>query len=538
MRTAIYLILTLLVACPDSVLAAKPIKFNIKKLGAEGTRVLAISLDGKSESLSVGASSTRVVIPSPGSRMRLFVLRDNAVVAQIVNKFCSKATSGAENGQYVRCSRKNKVNTVFRAGASLGRLNTTRTGAWLANLRATKYRQFVVPGITALASNWVPVGISSHGLAARNSQSLEVTKRRLRINGGTTDIDDDGLPAALDSDDDGDGVLDNYDSNNPPPAEANNSFWLFSNLKLDIENSLNLHATGLDKSRIDQALQSVQTLAIQVAGSNTELDCGTLQYCSSGGTGTMAEGGQPFPGTPGGALDADADGYGTITPGSTGDFQLRTNASSDTITGGDAMIERIDNGDGSETELPGILNFVFNSTPALKSVTTSLGTSTLDYSSAPYSGSRNNCIAVPASGDVTLDITAWRPQRPGVAAAGEAEYVDLGHSLVTLDIPNGPCATQNGDGCEPEGPGNCSSASYSTSDPELSAGPNGIEDNKNDQDADAANTLTFTVNLTQCLNDASGGAISWESGETLFLDLQFKSSRGDNAAQKFCVTRQ
>ncbi|MFN9960246.1 MAG: hypothetical protein ACK55I_44755, partial [bacterium] len=183
--------------------------------------------------------------------------------------------------------------------------------------------------------------------------------------GDTVDSDGDGLVNALDIDDNNNGVIDNYDAASSAPS-ATDAFRVFSNLKLELDQSLNLHATGsLPTASIDTALQSVQTLAIQVAGATsetTELDCGTLSYCSSGGTGQANN--QPFPGTAGGAFDSDSDGLGTITKGGTGDFQLQTKATSAAIGAGDTLIERVTAADGTERQIPGVLNFVFNSTPA------------------------------------------------------------------------------------------------------------------------------------------------------------------------------
>ena len=66
----------------------------------------------------------------------------------------------------------------------------------------------------------------------------------------------------------------------------------------------------------------------------SRLDCGGLSYCSAGGSGYSAEpfpNGLPFPGS----FDQDGDGFGTITAGPTGDFQLHTRAPSDKIGSGD-----------------------------------------------------------------------------------------------------------------------------------------------------------------------------------------------------------
>jgi hypothetical protein len=68
--------------------------------------------------------------------------------------------------------------------------------------------------------------------------------------------------------------------------------------------------------------------------------------------------------------------------------------------------------------------------------------------------------------------------------------------------------------------------------------PFGLRDKLSDRNASSTNTYSFTIDLTDCLAGNPGGAIAWNSGEALFVDLQFRSEYGDNAAQKFCVRRQ
>lgn len=165
----------------------------------------------------------------------------------------------------------------------------------------------------------------------------------------TKDADDDGLVDAVDADNDDDGVLDNYDSqgNDRGPAgpTAVRSFYVFSNLKVEIDQTLNVNVGPVSTAQVDDLLEGHQTLAIGVpgdtsAGETTELDCAALTYCAAGGTG-MAMGSGPFPGAAGGPSDPDSDGLGTITKGPTGDFQLQTMATSGEIRGGDTFIERV-----------------------------------------------------------------------------------------------------------------------------------------------------------------------------------------------------
>lgn len=531
-------VLALFSAAPCS--AEKPIKGKFKS-SLTGYTLIAIADNGKSTSKAI--TGTSFSINPPGNKVAL-ALVDSAsqYYGPVVVPKCT------QKGVNTKC-KTDRVYTGIKAGANLGTI-TVRNNFGLASIKKfSDYKKAIVSSRSVAATAGKPSGAGSLGQPSDSDQGISA-KRREKIKADPTnpDADGDGVPTAYDVDDDNDGIIDNYDdqdgSGGTPPSS---SFVLFSNLKLDIDQSLNLNASGsLPQSAIDAALQNAQTLAIAVAGSpsdTVELNCGALSYCSIDGTGTPVEGNSPFPGTTAdhATYDSDNDGYGTITRGSTGDFQLRTRATSTEIAAGDVLSEIVTSG-GTATEIPGMLNFVFNSTPAVKSITASAGGTTLTPETVDYSvtgtrkGSRQNCFQAPATGDVTLAITAWRPQRPGNSAAGEGTFVDIGNSLLTIDIPNGACASPNGS-CAAQGPGNCSSGSYSTADTSLTVGANGIEDNRGDVDSSTSNTLTFSINLGTCLSSAAGGAVSWTAGQTLFLDLQARSQDGDNAAQKFCVTR-
>jgi hypothetical protein len=519
----------LLVSLSNSAFAAeKPISGEFSKRPPTGAILLAVGDSGGSSVGNITGKKFRVIPPS--SSARLYLLENNQVSNQLVMSQCKKK-KGTKKLNIKSCA-KQEVYTSFKAGKKLGVL--AKVGA--AYVARSASTAAVVPTERATAANFVPVGLSKLGLGGGTAAShLDVSA----FADSLADSDSDGLVNALDIDDNGNGIIDNYDSATPATASSG-SFRVFSNLKLDLEQSLNLHATNsLATSAIDTALQSVQTLAIQVAGSTsetTELDCGTLSYCTAGGTGQSNN--QSFPGAAGGAFDADSDGFGTITRGPTGDFQLQTKATSAAIGAGDTMIQRVTAADGSERQVPGVLNFVFNSTPALKTIAVNGGAEqAIDYAATPRLGSRQNCIQAPAGGDVTLTITGWRPQRPGVATAGEGEFVDIGRSLITVDIPNGPVAVGSG-APGSNGPGNCVSSAYSVpSDPNLTVTANGLQDGKADVSAVNTNTYSFTVDVSACLNAASGGAISWPANNELYIDLQFRSKDGDNAAQKFCVVR-
>jgi len=158
--------------------------------------------------------------------------------------------------------------------------------------------------------------------------------------GRRIDQDLDGVPGAFDVDDDGDLILDNFERSArtsglsrataaqapppgrpstsvgtplaPPPAPGGTAFRLFSNLKLNIAESVNANANGVTDEQVDRVLSSMATLAIQVpTGDSVELECPGLSYCSAGGTGTTLEGERKFPE----AVDSDGDGLGTVERG-------------------------------------------------------------------------------------------------------------------------------------------------------------------------------------------------------------------------------
>jgi hypothetical protein len=268
-------------------------------------------------------------------------------------------------------------------------------------------------------------------------------------------------------------------------------------------------------AQIDAALATSASLAIQVpAGDSVELDCLGLSYCAAGGTGASVVDGprltlNPFPGT----ADGDGDGMGTITAGPTGDFQLRPGATSAELGSGDGFIHRVTTG-GTEIAVPGILNYVFSTTPAIVSYAVDGGASgSLSYPPAAGSpGTRPNPIAVPASGDVHLHLTFWRPQRRPITGAGETGWMDIGGLTYTLDVPNGP-------GTPSRGPGDC---------------PGALLDSAADLPADPAHQLTLDVDVTACL---AGAGLTWTSGQTLNVGLTARSTHNDNAAENLILVR-
>ena len=274
------------------------------------------------------------------------------------------------------------------------------------------------------------------------------------------------------------------------------------------------------------------------------MDCGSLSYCASGGTGRTSVGNQEFPED----LDDDADGFGQIEKGGTGDFQLITGAPTSAIGSGDTLIQTVADGTSGEVEETYLasLGFAFYSTPAIQTMVLNPGDGTEATFTPAYPvasngpGTFNSPFSVQpdGGGDINLRITAFRPQRKGISGAGEADTIDIGNSLIVIDIPNGP---SSGGGAS-AGPGGCPITAYSESDADLSISGDALLDAQTDfdssteTDGDGNKTVTFSVNITDCL--AKNGSVdTLDSGESLKIDLQFKNNVGDNAAQAFYVRR-
>ena len=505
--------------------AAKP-KAISGKLSKSGYTIVALASNGTARATAVKGKNFKVTPPAQKVTLHL------------------RSAGGVYAGPVVVGVKGRKRAIVgVKAGAKLG---AVRISKGYAKPRRKLSKRYVDRSATARAKKGVPLGAGLFGRVKAKADGAA---------GQGRDQDGDGLPGAFDVDDDGDLVLDNVEARSAsgarmsavppppppggvpgPPRPAAQGFNVFSNLKLDLSESLNANAAAVTEAQIDAVMSTHQTVAIQVPSGDVELDCGGLSYCSKGGTGiAMGNGGNPDPANAfPDAFDSDGDGFGLLKAGSTGDFQLLTGATAAEIGSGDAFVERVTRG-GAESEIPGILNYVFSTTPALRSWTEGATSGTVTYPvPAGGAGTAANPVPVSATGDVIVAMTFWRPQRKAIPGSGEgSDWVDIGRLRYTADVPNAPVAAGPG-APGARGPGNCAASAYSTADPNLKVGGDGVEDSSADRPSNPANTLTFSVNLTRCL---AAAGVAWLSGETLQVDIQARSSFGDNAAQKVSFRR-
>jgi hypothetical protein len=310
-----------------------------------------------------------------------------------------------------------------------------------------------------------------------------------------------------------------------------------------------------------------------------ELDCapnpdnpggrtGGLIYCTPGGTGRVSP--NPYPGTAPRSFplafpddaDTDGDGFGELQallfegfPGI--NAFLSHGATTAQIGTGDILNWRVKETGAAEREFPQTLPDVFATVPALVSYRDGAGNSgVVSYPvPPPYVGSRPDyfghfegpyygfpvapCAAgAPPpceEGDVVLTLEFWRPQREAIP--GEVgEWTDIGRLVYSPGFSAPWADASDPATSQPDLP-RCARSDMSTADPHLTPeevkGPYsrgyGLRDSAADRPADRANTLSFSVNVTDCLARGTGlqGSVeTWDSGENVSMWLAGGTGRG------------
>jgi hypothetical protein len=456
-----------------------------------------------------------------------------------------RASDGTYAGPIVVGKKKNGKRAILgvKAGAKLGKVKI-KSAKGYAKLKLRK--KWVDQKREAKAKKGVPIGAGNFGLV----------RSKKTKGGGPGDLDLDGIADPLDIDDDGDLVLDNIDrspvgtsarASQSASGDFSLSPWLIAMQGFD--QAVNANAPGLSDEQIEAALPSFGFLTIGYdagPGTSIELDCGQpqgsanpgLAYCSAGGVGfAFAFPPTPFPG----CCDPDGDGFGSLYPSPPGpgglestQTQFHHNATSEQIRSGDVLIQRIGRTDGSEEERVATLQYVFETNPTLVSYDDGQGNSqTLSY---PTPGDSFPVKAGP-SGDVVVELTAWRPQRRPIPPE-TGDWYDIGgldYNVAALQGSLGPAEVSI-----------CKKDSYSTTDPNLAptqispslfGGGDGFRDLSEDQPASPNNTFTFKVNLTECLAPLG---LTLDPGENQELVLGASANAGegellDRAAVFFTV---
>jgi hypothetical protein len=518
------------------------------KLSKPGYSLIALSYNGKA-AVAKGPAF-RVVPPEASVTLQL------------------RGPNGLYAGPVV-IARKGKWLVVgVKAGAKLGTVTIRDGYATIGKLPA----KFVDSSRVCQQHGGVPLG---------NGRNFGFVRSKLKGKtgpGGDQDLS--CVPNVFDIASDGKLILNAEEPSAPlkPSAHAAQastsatSFAMFSQLgPVDIEDSVNADASTVTTAEIDAAMVQWGSLYMQVMpGESNLFDCGGLTFCSPGGTGheyaapgngvtpiSYPNEGPAFPAccdasSPNGLGNLVGPEAPPLTPGpnspQTAAFALYPEATPEQIGSGDVLIQDVTTA-GVTTPVPGTINFVFNTTPALASWTSGSDSATVTYPvAAGAPGTSTNPWSIGGgTGDVVVTLTFWRPQRspipPGpngvggdacVLAVPACNWIDVGH----LSYESDPYIANQGGGGPGTNPVTCPASSYSTIDPDLvptHALTNGYQDQANDAPANAANILTYSENLTSCF--ASVGA-TLSSGdeikENIFARTPMSTSgTSDTTGQNF-----
>ena len=506
--TAAFLALLLGTSAIAPAQAAAKSKQITGKLSQPGFKVIALAADGKATSVQA-KPSFKLRVPAKKVTLHL------------------RAANGTYAGPIV-VGRKGKLAILgVKAGAKLGKVKIRPGYAVLKKKLAKKSaKKWVDTSIRAQAIKGVPIGAGKVGLV-RSTPTLS----------GTTigDNDLDGIPNSLDIDDDGDLVLDDYDTSSAAVRAAQFGGTFPDGSHLQITTSLGAEFTeditnanaGSTLAQIAAGQQHAGHLNVSWAGfdpGTAELDCGSLVYCKAAGTGrfTPNAGSQftranaaPFPE----CCDADHDGLGTLTQGGPGalgvpgggTMAMYHGATSDQIHAGDVLIAR-GTVNGTPVESASSVGFVYATFPVVAAYDDGQGNSaTITYPRDPAAA--KSPVRAGPGGDVVLRLTLWRPQRPRTAGdPGTGAWMDVGNLAYMVSV--------GGSTTQPD----CSQGSFSGPDanlraltsspaPQIDPGAGGFADVRGDQPANPANTLSFTLNLSDCLR--SKGQTMQPGGTTI-----------------------
>jgi hypothetical protein len=508
----------------DGLALAAPRRFApiTGSLTKPGLTVIALASNGKAT--SVRAKTGRFRLRPPAQTVTLHLKRKDGkyagpVVLDVEGK---RAVLGVE------------------AGADLGRIKVRRG---YARVSGQPTEDEVDPSRWSRAKKGVPIGAGVFGRVNSPPKAGKVP--------GDPDLD--GIPNSLDIDDDGDRRLDNFESPGKKGGllggiastdQSYNPFGLYSIYGLpELPGAPNANAAALTIQDINASLRDHSHLFFDISdfverGGSVELDCTGLSYCSPGGTGEVWCPApctpQPFPE----CCDADGDGFGTMAPQDVLFFRLAHRAAADEIGTGDVLIARVTTG-GVEAQFPATLQTVFATVPALVSYADGAGNSvTIGYPVPP--GGPGTAVdpfpvAAGSGGDVVLTFTFWRPQRtPIPGEGGELQWVDIGGLSYYSGIIH-PWT--------PTGAPVCPASTYSSTDPDLVPAADqivggfkgGFTDLAPDRPADPGNTITYTVNMTQCLAAFGQG---WATGENRMLVFYTRNASYDDTRYQVHFSRQ
>ena len=532
---------------------AAGVKYQVtgKISGAKGKTVLLIANTGKvlgSQAISKSPTTLKITSNSKtsnlsGATLQLVTTSGGDYYGPVVLGWSSKTKVYTQFGTKPTSKGKYAVGNLSVKGI------TTLQGYAKAAKSLSPSKKQVKNSVTK-AVNYKPVGVGTYGKAPGGTNAQAFLSNLRNFNGASLvgdfdirnaiaddqkfdggDADGDGLPNAFDVNDDGDGKLDQADTNTPAPnigancevAASLNVFTNFKSTGLNFAGNVNRFGSGSFEAT-DSNIATAMTSTLSVVMSNVQ------NVCGSPVSKTYFKGVGSVPYAPKEYVDitgyAGTDYQWTVGDGKIGGRQVPGLSSyafsaPNEISGQDALVMKVITADGKEYEFASSMGFVFITHPQPKSFTVGAGSAenvTYSGSSATFGvnathsmQSGTNFMAV-GSGPSQLKIEFRVPQR--LAIDGESgKYWNLGNMDYFPDIPNG----FGGSG---GGPGKCDAQKNT--------------DTRADSEATSEVTFVATFDLGRCFTDRGQ---AWTPSSTLAVDLQvIPITGGGNSAQKIGLT--
>ena len=532
---------------------AAGVKYQVtgKISGAKGKTVLLIADTGKvlgSQAISKSPTTLKITSNSKtsnlsGATLQLVTTSGGDYYGPVVLGWSSKTKVYTQFGTKPTSKGKYAVGDLSVKGI------TTLQGYAKAAKSLSPSKKQVKNSVTK-AVNYKPVGVGTYGKAPGGTNAQAFLSNLRNFNGASLvgdfdirnaiaddqkfdggDADGDGLPNAFDVNDDGDGKLDQADTNTPAPnigancevAASLNVFTNFKSTGLNFAGNVNRFGSGSFEAT-DSNIATAMTSTLSVVMSNVQ------NVCGSPVSKTYFKGVGSVPYAPKEYVDitgyAGTDYQWTVGDGKIGGRQVPGLSSyafsaPNEISGQDALVMKVITADGKEYEFASSMGFVFITHPQPKSFTVGAGSAenvTYSGSSATFGvnathsmQSGTNFMAV-GSGPSQLKIEFRVPQR--LAIDGESgKYWNLGNMDYFPDIPNG----FGGSG---GGPGKCDAQKNT--------------DTRADSEATSEVTFEATFDLGRCFTDRGQ---AWTPSSTLAVDLQvIPITGGGNSAQKIGLT--
>lgn len=485
----------LLLALPASAMAGNMLKGKVS--GGKNYTLLVLGTDGTATTKKLGSSGKfQVKLPKGSSAVTLQLLKP----------------TGTYFGPVVLAKKKSTAYLGLKTGTDLGTIKLK--SGFAATTKSVAKAKLSTRITAAISSSGKPVGAGKLGVVKRSGSASAVTAATFGNgfgdNGAGQDTDTDGLPDAIDADDNGNLLLDGVDPATASTPASNSG--LFSDLRVDMQSALNANATGISATQVSDFITqnlgmvfyfSTEPSLRTESGStvdSADVDCLTLPYCTRGGGTAIISGvTESSASLPRGSLWTSYSPNGSGLPNLeliNNDGQaawamgIQPHASTGQIQPGDTFQVQFRASSGVWV-VPTTLATYFASVPALKSYEAGGGAVELTYPSPSAS-----TITLP-SGTNNLALTFWRPQRMPIPGVDSGTFVDAGHLHYGLTVQTN---TQEF-GCASDYSGLSSTL---TNEPPASSDPSSslftLLDSADDGSPDAANTLSFTTDLRSCLS--------------------------------------